>query len=244
MYSNLIRLYTKDSLNPNNQIILANNQHHYLKNVMRVKKNDNLRIFNGIEGEWLAQIIKIQKKYILLSVTEKLCDQKNSPNLWLFFAPIKKDRINILVQKSTELGVTEFIPIQTKRSNIKNIKISNLQKNAIEASEQSKRLDIPIIRNIIKFSEIINFLPNDRCLLYCDEQNLESNNIINKMTAINKNYSKWSLIIGPEGGFSADERHQLLNLSNVHPVSLGQRILRADTAATVALYCIQQFINI
>jgi len=243
MYSKLIRLYIYNALSKNTTITLASNQYHYLKNVMRVNKNEFLKLFNGKDGEWLAEIIDIQKKYILLSIKEKIIKQKNSPNLWLFFAPIKKDRINILIQKSTELGVSVFVPIQSERSNVKNININNLQKNAIEAAEQSQRLDVPIIKKEIKFSEMINSLSSDRCLLFCDEKNINSENIIDLMDKIKNKYSKWSIIVGPEGGFSENERKKLLNIKQVHTASLGERILRSDTAATAALFCVQKFIE-
>ena len=243
MYSKLIRLYIYNALSKNTTISLIGNQYHYIKNVMRVNKNDFLRIFNGKDGEWLAEIIEIKKNNILLLIKEKIIEQKISPNLWLFFSPIKKDRINILIQKSTELGASVFVPVQTERSNIKSININNLQKNAIEAAEQSQRLDVPLIKKEIKFSEMIDSLSNDRCLLFCDEKNIKSKNIIDIMDKIKNKYSKWSIIVGPEGGFSENERKKLLNIKQAYTVSLGRRILRSDTAATVALFCVQKFIE-
>ena len=244
MYSNLRRLYINQRLIQNSKINLIGNQYHYLRNVLRSKENEFIRLFNGQDGEWLAKILKFQKKIILLEISKKIADQKNSLDLWLLFSPIKKNRLNILIQKATELGINYFIPVDSERTNLKNIKISNLQYNAIEAAEQCERLDVPEVGNLIKISKINDLLLKDRCLIFCDESDKKLKNIINEMTQIKKKYKKWSLIVGPEGGFSEKEKKQLLNLKNTHPVSLGKRILRSDTAVTVALYCIQQFADV
>ncbi len=244
MYSNLRRLYINQRLIQNSKINLIGNQYHYLRNVLRSKENEFIRLFNGQDGEWLAKILKFQKKTILLEISKKIADQKNSLDLWLLFSPIKKNRLNILIQKATELGINYFIPVDSERTNLKNIKISNLQYNAIEAAEQCERLDVPEVGDLIKISKINDLLLKDRCLIFCDESDKKLKNIINKMTQIKKKYKKWSLIVGPEGGFSEKEKKQLLNLKNTHPVSLGKRILRSDTAVTVALYCIQQFADV
>ena len=244
MYSNLRRLYINQRLIQNSKINLIGNQYHYLRNVLRSKENEFIRLFNGQDGEWLAKILKFQKKIILLEISKKIANQKNSLDLWLLFSPIKKNRLNILIQKATELGINYFIPVDSERTNLKNIKISNLQYNAIEAAEQCERLDVPEVGNLIKISKINDLLLKDRCLIFCDESDKKLKNIINEMTQIKKKYKKWSLIVGPEGGFSEKEKKQLLNLKNTHPVSLGKRILRSDTAVTVALYCIQQFADV
>ena len=243
MYSNIKRFYTELPLKLNNIIKVDDKQHHYLKNVLRIKSNDLVRFFNGKEGEWLAKVIKVERKYTSLSIQKNIGRQKQSPNLWLFFSPIKSDRLNILVQKSTELGVSKFIPVKTERSNMKNINYNNLRKNAIEASEQSTRLDVPIIEKELKVDDINRFLSVDRCVLYCDEKNINANNIINTLNKIAKNFSKWSLLIGPEGGFSLEERKKILKFLNVYPITLGKRILRSETAAVAGLFCIQQFID-
>ena len=128
MYSNIKRFYTELPLYLDNNITLNDKQHHYLKNVMRIKRDDFVRLFNGKDGEWLAKVIKVEKKFASLSIKKNISEQKTSPDLWLFFSPIKNDRLNILVQKSTELGVSKFIPVKTERTNIKNINFENLKK--------------------------------------------------------------------------------------------------------------------
>ena len=243
MSSNYKRIYINQSLNLRDHITFANKHYHYIKNVLRINKNEYLSLFNGKQGEWLAKIEKIEKKIIFLSVEKKIKDQKNSPDIWLLLSIIKKDRLNILVQKATELGVKKIIPIQTERVNIKNININNLRKNAIEASQQSGRLDIPEIDDSKKLDDILHLCSSDRCIIYCDESSFKAEGIIEKLYKIKSKYRKWSVIIGPEGGFSSKERKKIMSLKNAYRVTLGNRILRSDTAAAVALFCIQQFID-
>ena len=243
MNSNYKRFYINQSLNLRDHITFDNKHYHYIKNVLRINRNEYLRLFNGKQGEWLAKIKKIEKKIIFLSIEKKIKDQKNSPDIWLLLSLIKKDRLNILVQKATELGVQKIIPIQTERVNIKNININNLRQNAIEASQQSERLDIPKIDDSKKLDSIIHLWPSDRCIIYCDESSFKAEGIIEKLYNIKSKYRKWSVIIGPEGGFSSKERKKIMSLKNAYRVTLGNRILRSDTAATVALFCIQQFID-
>ncbi|MBG76815.1 MAG: Ribosomal RNA small subunit methyltransferase E [Alphaproteobacteria bacterium MarineAlpha5_Bin12] len=243
MYSNIKRIYTQHSLNSDNHITLTSSQIHYLKNVLRVKINDYIRIFNGLDGEWLAKVQTIKKKEIDLILEKKIKDQNNFSRIDIFFSPIKKDRINILVQKCTELGIKNFFPIKSERTNIKNLNIKNLQQNAIEASQQSERMDIPKIKELKSLEECINSLDKDYCLIFCDETKNEKNNIIDIMKKIHDKFSKWVLIIGPEGGFSDNDRNKILNFQNTYPVSLGKRILRSDTAAAAALFCMEKYIN-
>ena len=244
MNSNYKRFYINQSLNLRDHITIDNKHYHYIKNVLRINRNEYLRLFNGKQGEWLAKIKKIEKKIIFLSIEKKIKNQKNSPDIWLLLSLIKKDRLNILVQKATELGVKKIIPIQTERVNIKNININNLRQNAIEASQQSERLDIPKIDDSKKLDSIIHLWPSDRCIIYCDESSFKAEGIIEKLYKIKSKYKKWSVIIGPEGGFSSIERKKIMSLKNVYRVTLGNRILKSDTAATVAMFCIQQFIDI
>jgi len=244
MNSNYKRLYINQSLKLGDHITITNKQYHYIKNVLRIKKNEFLRLFNGKQGEWLAKIEKVEKNRIFLIIEKKIKNQINSPDIWLLFSLIKKDRLNIVVQKATELGIKKIFPIQTDRVNIKNININNLRRNAVEASQQSERLDIPDIYDKKKLDDVFTSWSNDRCILYCDEQSLKVENIIDKLNKIKSKFKKWSVIIGPEGGFTSAERKKILKLQNVYSVTLGKRILRSDTAATVALYCIQQFIDI
>ena len=243
MHSNIKRVYINHLLNLNDRITLTTKQFHYIKNVIRLKKNDFLRIFNGKDGEWLSKIEKIDKKNIYIVIEKKIRDQKNSPDICLLFSLIKKDRLNILIQKCTELGLSGFIPIRSARSNILNINFDNLIQNTIEAAQQSERLDIPLVYDKKNIDDIKSIINKDSCLIYCDENNINSNNLINTIEKIKKKFKKWFILIGPEGGFSTEERNMILKFKNVYSVTLGKRILRSDTAATAAIFTLQQFID-
>ena len=243
MHSHIKRVYINHPLNLNHRIALTTKQFHYIKNVIRLKKNDFLRIFNGKDVEWLSKIEKIDKKNIYLVLEKKIRDQKNSPDICLVFSSIKKDRLNILIQKCTELGLSSFIPIKSARSNILNINFNNLIQNTIEAAQQSERLDVPSVYDKKKIDDIGSFINKDSCLIYCDENNINSNNLINTIQKIRNKFKKWFIIIGPEGGFSMEERNKILEFKNTYSVTLGKRILRSDTAATAAIFTLQQFID-
>ena len=151
--------------------------------------------------------------------------------------------MNLAVQKATELGVTKIIPCITKYTNIRTINIKNLRDNAIEAAEQSKRLDIPSIEKVVDIESLLSEWPEDRQLIYCDEKNIHGNGIIKTFISLKNSINKWAVLIGPEGGFSDLEKQLIINSKNVISVSLGNRVLRSDTAITVALFCIQEFLD-
>ena len=157
-------------------------------------------------------------------------------------APIKQHKMGITIQKATELGVSKIIPCFTKYTSIRNININNLVQNAIEAAEQSERVDIPQIEKGINLEDLLSKWPVDRKLIFCDEKNDKGKMLIKSLVDLKKSNNKWGLLIGPEGGFSDEERKNLLNNKNVITVSLGSRVLRSDTASTVALYCIQELL--
>ena len=243
MYSSIKRLYVEEELKKNKEIELFDQQHHYIKNVIRLKKGDSVFFFNGKEGEWLAKVIQINKKITKLLLEKKISEQKNTYDLWIVFSLIKNLRLNILIQKSTELGVSRFIPVTSERSNIKNYNIINLRKNAIEAAEQCGRLDIPAIDDLDKISNVIKTISKNRAIIFCDTHTNTSKNIVKIIREIKDKFSKWTLIIGPEGGFSDKERIKLLKLKNIYQVSLGKRVLRSDTAAIAAIFGLQQIID-
>ena len=164
------RIYIKKQISSNLLIYIKDKQHHFLKNVMRVKINDCVRIFDGRTGEWDSKVLSINRDSIVLSVVKKIKDfPDKSSDIWLIFSPIKLQRINIVIQKATELGVKKIIPCLTDYANIRSINLNNLKKNAIEAAEQSERLDIPIIEKIVNLEALLKSWPNDRYLIYCDE---------------------------------------------------------------------------
>ena len=159
------RIYVDKSLSSNLMIYIKNKQHHFLKNVLRVKTNDKINIFNGSNGEWESTIISINRENIVLRVLKKIRDLKKNLDLWLAFAPIKQQRMSIAIQKATELGVSKIIPCVTEYTNIRNVNIKNLLDNAIEDAEQSDRIDIPKIEEQIDLKSLLLNWPKDRKII-------------------------------------------------------------------------------
>ena len=234
------RIFVNKSISSNLIIYVKDKQHHYLKNVMRIKVNDKINIFDGISGEWTSTVIAINRENTALRVNENIKKMKSSPDLWLIFAPIKQNRMSIAIQKATELGVSKIIPCSTEYTNIKNVNVKNLYQNAIEASEQSQRLDIPSIEKEVDLKSLLDSWPKDRKLIFCDESKTDNKPIIDTIMPLKNTTKKWSVLIGPEGGFSDKEKDLILENNGVISVSLGNTILRSDTAITVALFCIKE----
>lgn len=237
------RIFVNRTIASNLIVYIKDKQHHFLKNVLRVKINDLINIFDGKTGEWQTKVMSINRDNTVLYVIDNIRKNIESSDIWLIFAPIKQHRMNLAVQKATELGVTKIIPCITKYTNIRTINIKNLRDNAIEAAEQSKRLDIPSIEKVVDIESLLSEWPEDRQLIYCDEKNIHGNGIIKTFISLKNSINKWAVLIGPEGGFSDLEKQLIINSKNVISVSLGNRVLRSDTAITVALFCIQEFLD-
>ena len=237
------RLFIEKQISQNLMIYIKEKQHHFLKNVLRVKLNDVINVFDGITGEWRSKVISISKDKTALKIEKKIREFETQPDIWLIFAPIKLFRLNIIIQKAVELGVSKFIPCKTEFSNFDKLNYTNLELNAIEAAQQCERIDIPKIEKIINLDAIIKELPNDRAIVFCDESDTNLPSIYEEVRLNLNNYSKWSVIIGPEGGFSNEERDLIKKQKNVLRVTLGSRILRSDTAAISSLFCIQSLVD-
>ena len=237
------RLFTEKQISQNLMIYIKEKQHHFLKNVLRVKLNDVINVFDGITGEWRSKVISISKDKTALKIEKKIRELETQPDIWLIFAPIKLFRLNIIIQKAVELGVSKFVPCKTEFSNFDKLNYKNLELNAIEAAQQCERLDIPKIEKIIKLDALIKELPDDRALVFCDESDTNLPSIYDELRLNLNNYSRWSVIIGPEGGFSNEERELIKKQKNVLRVTLGSRILRSDTAAISSLFCIQSMVD-
>tara|TARA_Y100001970_G_scaffold294022_1_gene445939 strand:- start:1234 stop:1986 length:753 start_codon:yes stop_codon:yes gene_type:complete len=243
MQKSKTRLFIEKQISPNLMIYIKGKQHHFLKNVLRVKLNDIISIFDGVTGEWHANIISVSKDKIAIKVLKKIREFEPQPDIWLIFAPIKLFRLNIIIQKAVELGVSKIIPCKTEFTNFDKLNYKNIQLNAIEASQQCQRLDVPKIENIISLNTFLNGFPSDRALVFCDESDLNLPSIYEEVKAKVNIFSKWAVIIGPEGGFSAKEKNIIVKHSNVLQVTLGKRILRSDTAAISSLFCIQSLVD-
>ncbi|PPR45531.1 MAG: Ribosomal RNA small subunit methyltransferase E, partial [Alphaproteobacteria bacterium MarineAlpha5_Bin8] len=237
------RIFLEKTISPNLMVYIKKKQHHYLKNVLRIKINDQINVFDGISGEWESNVLSINRDNTVLQVKKKIKEIEKTEDIWLIFSPIKKHRMSLSIQKATELGVSKIIPCISEYTNLRNINIASLKENSVEAAEQSERLDIPTIEQAIDLKDLLSEWPNDRKLIFCDERKESSELMYKTLLPLKKNINKFAVFIGPEGGFSDTEHKLILNNSNVVAVSLGKRLLRSDTAITVSLFCIQELIS-
>ncbi|HEV2560832.1 MAG TPA: 16S rRNA (uracil(1498)-N(3))-methyltransferase [Rhizomicrobium sp.] len=225
-----VRLYVDAPLTKDARVVPDDGQTHYLLHVMRAKAGDRISLFNGRDGEWLARIADVTKRGCALVCEKQTEAQSEVPDLWLVFAPIKKTAADYVTQKATELGVRVLQPVFTRRTIVRRVNIDRMRANAVEAAEQSGRLTVPEIREA---TDLEKFLwPADRRILFCDEAG-EAPPIADALASAPA--GPWAILTGPEGGFDSAERARIRALPNVTPVSLGARILRADTAALAAL---------
>ena len=237
------RLYFDKKLSINIMIYIKEKQHHFLKNVLRIKVEDLITVFDGVTGEWITEVISINRDNIVLQIKKKISEIKEETDLWLIFSPIKLFRMNITIQKATELGVSQFIPCITQNTNQTKINMRNLYMNIIEAAEQSERLTLPKLNEVVNLNNLLRDFPKDRGLIFCNENDKNLPNIFNAIQNKSSIFKKWAILIGPEGGFSETETKEILSISSSIPVSLGKRILRSDTATTAALFAVQSFIE-
>jgi len=227
-----VRLYVEAALGDGARVVPDDAQAHYLLHVMRAKAGDAVRLFNGRDGEWLAVVADISKRSCALLCRQKLAPQSDVPDVWLAFAPIKKTPADYVVQKATELGVRRLQPVFTRRTIVARVNLERMRANAIEAAEQSGRLDVPEIAEPLSLNALLADWPTDRKIIFCDEAG-EAPPIASALESIPTGPA--AILTGPEGGFDPAERELIRKLSNVVPVALGGRILRADTAALAAL---------
>ena len=231
----LIRLFVKSLLSETKAITLDEKQYNYVANVLRMNLNDSLNVFDGKSGEYLAEIAEITKKKCSLRIIKKIKEFVPSPDVWLLFAPLKKDNTDMVIQKATELGVRKIIPVITKYTNAEKVRLERYVSQSIEAAEQCRRTDIPLICEPQKLEEILDNWPLDRTLFFLNEKG-SGENILQKMRAHSGNAA---ILTGPEGGFNEDEIKKVLENPKSCDIFLGNRILRAETAAISALACWQ-----
>ncbi len=231
-----IRLFFSAALSTDRTYKLDKSQSHYLNKVMRVKENEVFSLFNS-NGEWEAKVLSISKSIIEFKITKQLRQKANiKKELWLAFSPIKSNYQNFMIQKATELGVTKFLPIIFDRTIVRKINRDRLEKIVIEASEQSNRINVPIIE---VSQNLNNFLKTNSIDLIFTDINSE-NNKIDKSKLTDKPIC---IIIGPEGDFSEAEREKILTFKGVQPIKINENILRSETAVISAISIINYVIN-
>jgi 16S rRNA (uracil1498-N3)-methyltransferase len=228
----VIRLYVTEPLVADARVPAASEQAHYLVNVMRLKAGDELLLFNGRDGEWRARLAAAGKRACELEVIERTRAQQIGPDLDLVVALVKRARLETIVEKAAELGARRVRLAITERTNADHTRVERLQAVAVEAAEQTGRLDVPAIEAPQKLEPLLAAWPADRPLMFCDE----AGDAPPALAALaGRDAGPWGVLIGPEGGFSPRERALIRGLAQAVPVSLGPRILRADTAAIAAL---------
>jgi 16S rRNA (uracil1498-N3)-methyltransferase len=230
------RLFVPQDLAAGSAIELGPEQSHYLANVLRMAEGAELLVFNGRDGEWLARVAAKTKKTVRLEAVERTRPQPAAPDLLYCFAPLKVGRLDYLVQKAVEMGAGVLQPVITQHTQLAKIGIDRLKANVVEAAEQCGVLAVPEVREALKFDKLLAGWDKERRLVFCDES-AETNNPLPALQRVAE--KKLALLVGPEGGFSEDERRQLRALPFVTAIPLGPRILRADTAAVAALAVIQ-----
>lgn len=225
-----IRLYVDHPLGQGQAVPLTADQAHYLFSVMRLSAGDAVLLFNGQDGEWRASVEQAGKRGGILVAQDQTRPLHPPPDLWLLFAPIKKARTDFIVEKATELGAARIIPVQTRHTNSERIRQDRLQAHATEAAEQCGATFVPEVTALQHLDRLLGQWPQDRRILWADETLTST-----RHTLATAARGPWAILIGPEGGFSAEEQKRLRAMPQVTPVSLGPRILRADTAAVAAL---------
>jgi len=228
----LIRLFVTQDLAAGGAIIVAPEQAHYLTHVMRLTAGDELLLFNGRDGEWRAGVSQVARRTVALTVMAQVRPQALGPDLDLVVALVKRARLETIVEKAAELGVRRVRLAITERTNSERTRVDRLAAIAIEAAEQTGRLDAPAIEPPQKLSALLADWPVDRPLMFCDEAG-EAPPVLAALAG--RAAAPWGVLIGPEGGFSANERAAIRARPAAVAVSLGPRILRADTAAISAL---------
>jgi 16S rRNA (uracil1498-N3)-methyltransferase len=226
--SSLPRLYVEQVLGEGTSLTLEGPQAHYLASVIRLGAGGRVKLFDDRTGEWLAEIEEAGRKRVTLRIGERLREREALPDLWLLFAPIKRGRIDWLVEKATELGVAGLVPVVTRRTVVERLNRDRLLAHVIEAAEQCERTALPELAEAQKLDAVLRDWPEERTLFFADEAG--GTPLIEAASS-----GPAAILIGPEGGFTDEEREAIRSLPSACAVSLGPRILRADTAAIAAL---------
>jgi 16S rRNA (uracil1498-N3)-methyltransferase len=236
------RIHIGDALDEGAAIFLDEREAHHLRDVLRLEEGDGVAVFNGNDGEWDATIVGMGKRGAKLIVGERRREQAAGPDLWLVFAPIKRTRIDVLVEKATELGVSVLQPVETRHTAVDRVNLIRLELIATEAAEQCERLTVPTVMPPVTLEKLIRDWPPPRRLLLCAEAG-KAQPIAEALLPHRGTEAPWAVMIGPEGGFARSELDALMKLPFVTAVGLGPRILRADTAALAALACWQAILG-
>jgi 16S rRNA (uracil1498-N3)-methyltransferase len=230
------RLFVASDLSHGATVTLEAGQAHYLANVLRLPIGGTVLLFNGRDGEWIGELASASKKGGTAVCVRQSRVQDSVPDLWLLFAPVKGDRADYIIEKATELGVAGIVPVITERTIVRKVNLERLQARCIEAAEQCGRLCIPVMAAVQPLSAFYQSPPDNGIILFADE----AGEAVTIGAALATSMPpKIAVLIGPEGGFTPEERGKLRACAHVRPITLGPRILRADTAAYASLTLVQ-----
>jgi 16S rRNA (uracil1498-N3)-methyltransferase len=229
------RLNIEEALSAAREIVLTRSQAHYLTGVLRLSAGDAVRAFNGRDGEWLAYLATVGKKQVSLRCERLVAEAKLPPDIDYVFAPLKHARLDYMVQKATELGARRLRPVMTSRTVAERVNLGRMRANVIEAAEQCNLVHVPEVLEPEKLEKILVAWEKGRSLVYCDETKVD----VNPLERLKGLKTPSAVLVGPEGGFTDDEKKLLKSQNFVVPISLGPRIMRADTAAIAALTLVQ-----
>ena len=216
-------------------------QSHYLIHVMRLKVGESVLLFNGMNGEWRAEVSQLGKKSLALSVVEHTRPHQPLPDIWLLFAPIKRSRLDYMVQKAAEMGAGKVMPVITRRTMVSRVNEDRLSANLVEAAEQCGLVSVPTLEPTLKLDVVLDRwaeMAPGRRIIFCDES-AEPGSALESLQGLKDANEPLAVLIGPEGGFDPAERERLLRRDDTIALSLGPRIMRADTAAVAALSVVQ-----
>ncbi|MBL1258381.1 16S rRNA (uracil(1498)-N(3))-methyltransferase [Methylocystis sp. Sn-Cys] len=234
------RLFVEADLAPGADVVPPPEALNYLLNVLRLREGDAILLFNGRDGEFLAHLSAVTRRAATLRVEKLLRPQTPLADLDYCFAPLKQARLDYMAQKATEMGAGRLVPVITNRTQVRRVNSARLRANAVEAAEQCGVLAVPEASEAVDLADFLVSFPEKRLLVFCDEDAP----IANPVTALSGRSGEGvSVLIGPEGGFDEQERAAIARLSNVARLSLGPRVLRADTAAVAALAIVQAAIG-
>ena len=233
------RLHIAESLSATQEIVLSREQAHYLTGVLRMSAGDAVRAFNGRDGEWLAYLATVTKKSVSLRCERLVTEARLPPDIDYIFAPLKHARLDYMVQKATELGARRLRPVMTSRTVAERVNLERMRANVIEAAEQCNLVHVPDVLEPEKLEKILATWEKSRSLVYCDETKAA----LNPLESLKALKAPSAVLVGPEGGFTDEEKKLLKSRDFVIPISLGPRIMRADTAAIAALTLVQALVG-
>lgn len=234
------RLFCEQTLGAGGELTLSREASHYLVTVLRLGEGAQARLFNAIDGEWQCSISHANRKAARVRCEQRLREATLPPDIDYLFAPLKSARLDYLAQKATEMGVRTIRPVITRHTVADKVNLDRLRANTIEAAEQCNMVYVPDVAEPEKLTHVLTGWPEDRTLVFCDER-ADGGDPVATLKQVKE--GPMAVLIGPEGGFSEEERDMILSVPNVVALSLGPRIMRADTAAVAVLALVQSVLG-